>query len=90
MNVNASEDDIERFETRWPLGSRERIAFDVLLYTGLRRGDAVKLGRQHVRDGVFRIKTAEHVSSDPSRDVAMLKVKTNGFPAWRRRNRFDH
>jgi integrase len=52
-----SEDDIERFERRWPLGSRERVAFDVLLYTGLRRGDAVKLGRQHVRDGVFRIKT---------------------------------
>jgi integrase len=29
----------------------------VLLYTGLRRGDAVRLGRQHVREGVFRIKT---------------------------------
>jgi integrase len=52
-----SEEDIERFEARWPLGTRERVAFDVLLYTGLRRGDAVLLGRQHVRDGVFRIKT---------------------------------
>jgi integrase len=30
---------------------------DVLLYTGLRRGDAVRLGRQHVRDGVATIKT---------------------------------
>jgi integrase len=30
---------------------------DVLLYTGLRRGDAVQLGRQHVRDGVATIRT---------------------------------
>jgi integrase len=52
-----TEVDIERFEARWPLGTRERVAFDVLLYTGLRRGDAVLLGRQHVKDGVFRIKT---------------------------------
>jgi integrase len=29
----------------------------VLLYTGLRRGDAVRLGRQHVRDGVATIRT---------------------------------
>lgn len=52
-----SEEEITRFEARWPTGTRERLAFDLLLYTGLRRGDAVRLGRQHVRDGVFRIKT---------------------------------
>ena len=28
-----------------------------MLYTGLRRGDAVRLGRQHVRDGIASIKT---------------------------------
>jgi integrase len=30
---------------------------DVLAYTGLRRGDAVRIGRQHLRDGVLSIKT---------------------------------
>ncbi len=30
---------------------------DVLLYTGLRRGDAVRFGRPHVRDGIGSIKT---------------------------------
>jgi len=30
---------------------------DVLLYSGLRRGDAVRYGRQHVRNGVGRIPT---------------------------------
>jgi integrase len=51
------EDDIAAFERRWPVGTRERVAFDLLLYTGLRRGDACKIGRPHVRDGVARIKT---------------------------------
>src|SRR4029079_16578981 len=30
---------------------------DILLYTGLRRGDAVRLGRQHVKDGIATLKT---------------------------------
>jgi integrase len=47
-------EDIEAFSARWPLGTRERVAFDVLRYTGLRREDACLLGRQHVRDGVIR------------------------------------
>lgn len=52
-----SETEIAKYEARWPLGTRERLAMDLLLYTGLRRGDAVRLGRQHVRDGNFTIKT---------------------------------
>jgi integrase len=50
-------DECEKFEARWPVGTRERLAFDVLLYTGLRRGDAVLLGRQHIRNGVVTIRT---------------------------------
>lgn len=52
-----SEDDIERYELRWPKGTRQRVWLHVLLYTGLRRGDAVRLGRQHVREGVAALKT---------------------------------
>jgi len=52
-----TEDDVDAYERRWPIGTRQRVWLDVLLYTGLRRGDAVKLGRPHVRDGVAKIKT---------------------------------
>jgi integrase len=52
-----TEDDVARYEARWPIGTRERVWLDVLLYTGLRRGDAVQLGRQHVRDGIAVIRT---------------------------------
>ena len=47
-----SEDEVQRFEAHWPVGTRERLAF-TMLYTGLRRGDAAILGRQHVSDGVI-------------------------------------
>jgi integrase len=52
-----TEDDVTRYEARWLRGTRQRVWLDVLLYTGLRRGDAVRLGRQHVRDGIARLKT---------------------------------
>jgi integrase len=52
-----TEKDAAAYEARWPVGTRQRVWLDVLLYTGLRRGDAVRLGRQHVRDGVATLKT---------------------------------
>jgi integrase len=52
-----TQEDIAAYETRWPIGTKERVWLDVLIYTGLRRGDAVKLGRQHVRKGIATLKT---------------------------------
>ena len=49
--------DVEKYHGQWPLGTRERVWLDVLLYTGLRRGDAVTVGRQHVRDGLITLRT---------------------------------
>lgn len=50
-------EEVERFHARWPLGTRERLAMDLALFTGLRRSDLYRLGRQHVRDGVISIQT---------------------------------
>lgn len=44
-----TEQDIIDYRARWPVQTPQRIAFEILLHTGLRRSDAVKLGRQHVR-----------------------------------------
>jgi len=51
-----TEEHVATYEARWPIGARQRVWLDVLLYTGLRRGDAVRLGRQHIRNGVATIK----------------------------------
>jgi integrase len=52
-----TEEDIEKFQRRWPIGTRERVMLDVFMYTGLRRGDAAVVGKQHVRNGVIEIDT---------------------------------
>ncbi|HET7164996.1 MAG TPA: tyrosine-type recombinase/integrase, partial [Pseudolabrys sp.] len=52
-----TEADVEAYYQRWPLGTKERVWIDVLLFTGGRRGNAVTIGRQHVRDGVATFRT---------------------------------
>ncbi|MGB8896409.1 MAG: tyrosine-type recombinase/integrase [Pseudolabrys sp.] len=52
-----TEEDVAAYEAHWPLGTRQRVWISVLLYTGLRRGDAVRIGPQHVRNGVASLRT---------------------------------
>jgi integrase len=52
-----SDEEVERYRRQWPVGTRQRVAFDLLYFTGLRRGDAVLVGRQHVRDGILTVRT---------------------------------
>jgi hypothetical protein len=69
---------------------------DVLLYTGLRRGDAVRFGRQHIRNSVGRItaeKTkvtvtlpilkplADSISAGPCGELTFIAGE-NGRPAF--------
>ena len=48
-----SPEEIAQFETRWPLGTKPRLAIVLLMFSGVRRSDVVRLGRQHRRDGWF-------------------------------------
>ena len=50
-----SEEEIAVFEAKWPLGTRARLALALLLYTGQRRGDVVRMGRQHLRNGAVEV-----------------------------------
>jgi integrase len=44
-------EDMDAFEERHPSGSKARLAYALLYYTASRRGDVVKLGRQHAKNG---------------------------------------
>jgi integrase len=46
-------EDVAKYEARWSEGTRQRVWLHVLLYTGVRRGDAVALGKQHLKNGVL-------------------------------------
>lgn len=50
--------DVTKYQKRWPLGTPQRVWLDVLLYTGLRRGDAARIGNRHVNEeGILSIST---------------------------------
>jgi enterobacteria phage integrase len=40
-----TESEIDQFETRWPIETKQRLAFDLLLYTGQRGGDVARMAR---------------------------------------------
>jgi integrase len=41
-------DEVTKYEAAHPVGTRARVALDLMLYTGIRRSDAVLLGHGHV------------------------------------------
>lgn len=49
----ADADDIAAFQGRWPTDTRERLIFDLALYTGAARSDLAKLGRKNISDDLL-------------------------------------
>ena len=47
---------IEKFRNRHAIGTKARLALELLLNTAQRRSDVVRMGRQHVRDGILSIR----------------------------------
>jgi integrase len=93
-----TDEQLATYEQRWPLGTRDRLAFDVLLYTAQRVGDAVKMQRSDIRNGVITVvqeKTgtevfiplhpalARSIKAGPSNGVYLIGDK-NGRPINRR------
>jgi integrase len=68
-----NEDDIAAYRARWKLGTKQRLAMELLLWTDQRKVDAIHLGRQHVRGGKFAIrqtKTAKQLVIDIAAPLA--------------------
>lgn len=45
------EEQIAAFQARWPIGTQERLAFDLALYTGQRKSDVCRMGCSTSRRG---------------------------------------
>jgi integrase len=65
--------ELAAFRARWPLGTRERLAFAVLLYSGQRVSDAVKLKRTDVM-AVKQQKTGAELSI-PAHPALLRAIK---------------
>lgn len=87
-----SDDDVVAFCKHWQVGTKQRLAMDLMLFTGLRRGDVIRIGRQHVREGVIEFRAAKNaaplfipiypplaasITATPTGDLAFLVTSFN-------------
>lgn len=47
--------ELRKFEKRWPLGTRERLAYALLLWTGQRVGDVARMNRADISEGMIYV-----------------------------------
>jgi len=66
---------VDRYQAYWPLGTIQRVWLDVMLFTGLRRGDAVRIGRSIA--GPYAVKNA--AGEIETKTVATLRTEKGGF-----------
>lgn len=86
------ESEVDAYRDRWPLGTHERVWLEVVIGTGSRRGDAVIIGRQHVRNGMIAVETqkegvwayvpilpatAQAIATGPTGDLTFIVGKTD-------------
>jgi integrase len=70
-----TEDEIAAYEAKHPIGSKARLALALGLYTAQRRSDAIRIGRQHIRDGVLTVrqqKTGATLAIPVHRELAAI------------------
>lgn len=60
-------DDVRLYVGRWPIGTPQRTAFELLYWTGARASDVVRMGWPHVKDGwlVWRQEKTEELVEVP-------------------------
>ena len=74
-------DDVAKYRAKYRLGTRERLALEVLINTGLRRGDLVRVGPENLRNGVIEITTEKtgvklYIPLLPKLEEALMATKT--------------
>jgi len=74
-------EEVEQFRAHHAVGTKARLAIDLLLFLGLRRSDVIRAGRQHVRDGVLQLSTTKtnttvHLTICDELDTSIKATKT--------------
>ena len=75
-----TEEEIDAFKAVHPNGTRARLAFSLLLNTAQRRGDVIRMGRQHIKSewlSIIQQKTGVTVQMPVLRE---LRAAIDGFP----------
>lgn len=83
-----TDEEIKQYYCRHPLGTKARLALDLLRYTTCRREDMPRFGRQHIRDGRVQFRQAKNEHRNPididiplhpalAKSIAAAKVSIN-------------
>jgi integrase len=75
-----SDEEIELYRARWPLGTEARLVFEFALETASRRSEVVRLGPQHVRNGRIRIERTHGSSNVDIQLTAELTAAVMAMP----------
>jgi integrase len=76
-----SEEHIARYRATHALGTRARLAFELLLCTGQRRSDVVRMGPQHVCDNTLSMRQQKTGTLVQIPVLAELQEALNAMPA---------
>jgi integrase len=84
-------DEVAKFRAKFPIGTKARLAFELMVTLALRRSDAIRLGPGHVRNGRLQYiqhKMREHTPSPidvamPADLVAIIRQTSGtGIKTW--------
>lgn len=76
--------ELKQFEDKWRLGTRQRLAYALLLHTGQRVGDVCRMTRADVSDGLIHVKQQKtgaelYVPIAPELERAMKACPAKGL-----------
>lgn len=76
------DEHVEAYRKRWPSGTRERMALELLVNTAGRGGsDVVRLGRQNVKGGFLRFRASKNKAEVEVPILAPLRAEIAAMPA---------
>lgn len=86
-----TEAELTIFEARWPVGTRERLVYDLLLYTGQRIGDVCRMTRANIVNGrvvLTQEKNGSKISIPihPNLERSLSAAPANGLAIVAQRN----
>lgn len=75
-----TEEDIDQYRFRWPLGTKQRLAMELLLWTDQRKVDTIHLGPQHIKGGQFVIRQTKTGKTLRLRIATQLREAIDAMP----------
>lgn len=75
-----TEEEIAKYRDRWPLGTKQRLAMEIILWTDQRKVDAVHLGPQHIRNNQIRVRQSKTGKRLTLPLVPQLKAAIDAMP----------